>query len=59
MFLEDLNQNIEFLGFQRVDNALNHWRHVDLDIEKQIKNWDKKNLEKNNTTTGITPYKFK
>jgi hypothetical protein len=33
MFLEDLNQNIEFLGFQRVDNALNHWRHVDLDIE--------------------------
>lgn len=33
MFLEDLNQNIGFLGFKRVDNALNHWRHVDLDIE--------------------------
>jgi branched-chain amino acid aminotransferase len=42
------------------DKILSKWSaNVDLDIEKQIKNWDKKNLEKNNTTTGITPYKFK
>lgn len=33
MFLEDLNQNIALLGFKRVDKSLDHWRHVDLDIE--------------------------
>jgi branched-chain amino acid aminotransferase len=41
------------------DKILSNWNeNVDLDIEKQIKNWDKKIIN-NNTTVGITPYKFK
>jgi hypothetical protein len=33
MFLIDLHQHVTLLGFKRVGNALNHWRHDDLLIE--------------------------
>ncbi len=35
MFLEDLNQNVSLLGFRRIINSSNRWRHVDLAIEIQ------------------------
>lgn len=35
MFLEDLNQNISLLGFQRLGLAQNYWRHIDLPIDIQ------------------------
>jgi hypothetical protein len=35
MFLEDLNQNISLLGFQRLGLAQNYWRHSDLPIDIQ------------------------
>jgi hypothetical protein len=35
MFLEDLNQNVSLLGFRRVIDTTDRWRHDDLAIEIQ------------------------